>query len=67
VLDLSAVDFVDSSGLRVLIDAHQRLTDDRRSLVLADPSPAVRRLFDISGVIDYLNVVETSGPSEATS
>ncbi len=55
-LDLSGVDFVDSSGLRVLIDAHQRMADQGGGLTIAAPSPAVTRLFEISGVADYLTV-----------
>ncbi len=56
MLDLSGVEFVDSSGLRVLIDAHQRANDAKRVLRLVNPSEAVRRLFAISGVDEYLNV-----------
>ena len=55
-LDLSAVDFVDSSGLRILIDAHQRLRDAAGSLTIIAPSDAVVRLFEISGVQDYLTI-----------
>lgn len=55
-LDLSGVEFVDSSGLRVLIEAHQRAVDEGGQLTLADPSPAVQRLLEISGVGDYLVV-----------
>lgn len=57
-IDLSGVDFVDSSGLRALIEAHQRLEADGGSLTLVRPSAVVARLFDISGVGDYLNVSE---------
>jgi anti-sigma B factor antagonist len=55
-IDLSGVDFVDSSGLRTLIEAHQRFEANGGSLTLVRPSPVVARLFDISGVGDYLNV-----------
>lgn len=55
-LDLSGVEFVDSSGLRVLIDAHQRLNEQGGSLTILSPSAAVSRLFEISGVSDYLTV-----------
>jgi anti-sigma B factor antagonist len=55
-LDLSAVEFVDSSGLRVLIESHQRLQDGGRQLRIVSPSPAVQRLFQISGVDGYLTV-----------
>ncbi|MFP5489023.1 MAG: STAS domain-containing protein [Acidimicrobiia bacterium] len=55
-LDLSGVEFVDSSGLRVLIDAHQRLTDSGGGLRLVAISDAVRRLLEISGVSEYLGL-----------
>jgi anti-sigma B factor antagonist len=57
-IDLSGVDFVDSSGLRALIEAHQRFESNGGSLTLVRPSSVVARLFDISGVGDYLNVSE---------
>ena len=57
-IDLSGVDFVDSSGLRALIEAHQRFEANGGSLTLVRPSAVVSRLFDISGVGDYLNVSE---------
>ena len=57
-IDLSGVDFVDSSGLRALIEAHQRFEASGGSLTLVRPSAVVARLFDISGVGDYLNVTD---------
>lgn len=56
LLDLAEVTFVDSSGLRVLIDAHQRAERGGRRLVLVEPSPVVRRLLDISGLDGLLHV-----------
>lgn len=55
-LDLSGVEFVDSSGLRVLIDAHQRLADAGGGLRLVSLSEPVRRLLEISGVSEYLGI-----------
>jgi anti-sigma B factor antagonist len=55
-VDMSGVEFVDSSGLRVLVDAHQRLEANGGGLRLVDASPAVRRLLEISGVDGYLGV-----------
>lgn len=60
VIDLSAVDFVDSSGLRVLIEAHQSRESTGGSVTLAHPSAVVSRLFDISGVRGYLRIVDTA-------
>jgi len=57
VVDMSAVAFVDSFGLRALIDAHQAAEAMGGRLVIRQPSPTVSRLFEISGVTEYLNVV----------
>lgn len=55
-LDLSGVGFMDSSGIRVLVDAHQRGEDTGRRVVVANPSRSVRRILEISGLLDHLNV-----------
>ena len=54
VLDIARVEFMDSSGLRVVIDAHQRALDAGRRLVLRHPTSAVQRLLEISGLSDHL-------------
>ena len=56
-LDLSAVEFMDSSGLRVILELHQRAQDGSRRLLLRTPSPAVARLFEIAGLQDHLHIV----------
>jgi anti-anti-sigma factor len=43
VLDLSAVEFMDSSCLRVLLQARGTLTADGGSLILRNPSRVARR------------------------
>jgi len=49
VLDLSAVDFVDSHGFQLLAATHQALTDNGCMLVLIPPHGPVRRVFEITG------------------
>jgi anti-sigma B factor antagonist len=56
-LDLAEVEFVDSSGLRIIIEAHHALVARDAVLTIRNPSPAVQRLLEISGVDGYLNVV----------
>src|SRR5579883_915000 len=53
-LDLTAVTFIDSTGLRLLLEAHQTLGDRLRIV----PSPACERLFEIAGVRDRLPLVQ---------
>jgi anti-sigma B factor antagonist len=49
VIDLSAVTFIDSTGLGVLIEARTRLTN-RRAFLLAAPGLETRRALEISGL-----------------
>lgn len=55
-LDLSDVEFVDSTGLRSLLAASRRCEAAGRRLVLVDPSAAVRRLLDITATADLFDV-----------
>ncbi len=55
-LDLSGIDFIDSSGLRALVDGHQQSEAAGRRLVLSRPSPVVTRLLEISGLTEHLHV-----------
>jgi anti-anti-sigma factor len=48
-LDLSELTFIDSSGLRVLLDTVRSL-DERGTLVLRRPSGEVARVFEVSGI-----------------
>jgi len=50
VLDLSAVTFIDSSALQVLVTHHQRLVGVEGRLELRRPSDVVVRLLDVSGL-----------------
>ena len=50
VLDIADVTFLDSSGLRVLVAAHNRCSETGKSLTLVNPSAAVSRILEITGL-----------------
>ena len=53
-IDLSETEFMDSSGLHALVDAHARVVElERRLTVICPPGP-VRRVIDVSGLADQL-------------
>jgi anti-anti-sigma factor len=57
VVDLSAVTFIDSSGLRTLIEADRSRQDDGGSrIMLRAPSASVQRLLEISGLAGHFDV-----------
>lgn len=58
VVDLSGVNFIDSTALGVLIEARTRMTN-RRSFLLAAPGLETRRALEISGLDKHFNVHES--------
>jgi anti-anti-sigma factor len=58
VVDLSAVTFLDSSGLNALVKAHRSLEDSDASLVLLNPSPICRRVLELTGTDRILEIVD---------
>ena len=62
VLDASAVDFVDSSGLRAIVSAANTLQSADGRLLIEGMSPAMARLLELSGLIDRFRR-DDDGPS----
>lgn len=58
--DLSDVTFLDSSALRVLVQARLRL-GTRESLRLVVPRPSIRRVFEISGLSEEFELFDGLG------
>jgi anti-anti-sigma factor len=50
VLDFSDVRLIDSAGLGVLLSAERRVRAAGAELVVANASPHVRRVFELTGV-----------------
>ncbi len=60
VLDLDGLKFLDSTGLRLIVSAHQRALKAGRRLVIVHATETVRRIFRLTGMLDRLDVVEDS-------
>jgi anti-anti-sigma factor len=56
VLDLAALEFLDSTGLGVLIRANRNLEETGGTLRVRDPQPQVRRVLDITGLGEWLTI-----------
>jgi anti-anti-sigma factor len=56
-LDMADVSFVDSSGLRVLLGAHNELAASGGRLELFRPSRALRRLLELTALDGHLHLV----------
>jgi anti-sigma B factor antagonist len=56
VVDLSRVGFMDSTGLALLINANRRLSLRRKGFAVVCPPGPLRRVFEITDMIDTLHV-----------
>ena len=50
VVDMSAVEFCDSTGMNVLLAAHRLASEKGGSLTLAAPRPPVRKILEVTGL-----------------
>ncbi len=55
VLDLSNLEFIGSSGIRLILDAESRMVGDR--LVMIPGPRSVHRVFELTGVAERLPFV----------
>lgn len=55
-VDLAGLDFMDSSGLSILVAEHRRTKNDGGGLVILSPNRQVIRLFQLNGLMSYLVV-----------
>jgi anti-sigma B factor antagonist len=56
VVDLSRVDFVDSTGLALLINAHTRVLRLGQGFAISCPAGPIARIFEIADMVDTLRV-----------
>lgn len=54
-IDMSAVTFIDGRGLSLILKTQERLESRGLSCAIVDPSPVVRRLFDVVGLQNLLS------------
>ncbi len=58
IIDLRELDFMDSTGLSVLVRAHQRAEEHGRQLAMVKGPQQVQRLLSLTGVGDRLTLVD---------
>jgi anti-sigma B factor antagonist len=56
VVDLSEVNFMDSTGLALLINAHRRLTRRSKGFAVVCPPGPLWRVFEVTDMVDTLHV-----------
>jgi len=56
VIDLTEVEFIDSTGVKTLLDLEGRARSDQRTVRLI-VGPVVARVLDVAGIAEYFDLV----------
>ena len=59
VLDLRTLDFMDSTGLSIIVKAHQTADDHQLQLYLVNGPAQVQRLLSLTGVAERVSLIES--------
>jgi anti-sigma B factor antagonist len=61
-VDMTRVEFCDSTGMNVLLAAHRKAREDGGDLQLASPRPAIRKVLQVTGLDGVFTVVDHPAP-----
>ncbi len=59
VLDLRTLDFMDSTGLSIIVKAHQTADDRQLQLYLVNGPAQVQRLLSLTGVAERVSLIDS--------
>ena len=59
VLDFAAVDYINSTGIALIVSVLARARAERRKVVASGLSPHYREIFDITRLSDFIEVFPT--------
>lgn len=57
VLDMQELEFIDSTGLRIILSAHERAQEHGQELALRNVQQQVERLLSITRVGEHLKII----------
>jgi len=63
VVDLSGVEFCDSTGMNVLLSCLRRVRERGGELEIASPKPAVRKILQVTGLDSVFTLVDDANRS----
>ena len=61
ILDLRGLTFMDSTGWRAVLDAARDASERGRLFTTVGVTDSVRKLFEITGTVEFLNEAEALG------
>lgn len=65
-LDLTNLEFIDSTGISVMIAEHKRTASAGGELIILTPHRNARRVFEVAGLMDVLDILPHAPSDEST-
>ena len=65
VIDMSGVEFCDSTGMNVLLSCLRRVRERGGELEIASPKPAVRKILQVTGLDSVFTLVDDHDQADA--
>lgn len=59
VFDFSKVNFMDSSGIGVIMGRYKNLQKLKGKVALVNPSPHIKRIFEMAGLFKFIPLFDT--------
>jgi anti-sigma B factor antagonist len=59
LVDLSKCEFIDSTGLSLLVEAKRKLDEEKRAFGVCCPDADVRRLLELTGIDEAVGLFDT--------
>lgn len=56
ILDLSGVNFIDSSGLGVILGRYKTVTQNNGIIAIVNPKASVKKILELSGILRIINL-----------
>lgn len=61
VIDMSAVDFMDSSGLGLIMGRYNTMKEIGGSVTVADPNPSTEKIMNLAGLERIIKITRSAG------
>ncbi len=65
VIDMSAVDFMDSSGLGLIMGRYNTMKEIGGSVTVADPNPATEKIMSLAGLERIIKITRSLSRTQA--
>lgn len=66
IIDMSAVDFMDSSGLGLIMGRYNTIKEIGGTVKVADPSPSIEKIMKLAGLERIIKIVRLTQKNQET-